>query len=108
MLFHFSFFASFLFFFSFFFFFFLMMRRPPRSTLFPYTTLFRSRLSAMRRRVALTYSSSVRSVAKVSCWLKDRKSTRLNSSHLGISYAVFCLKKKKKTSKQHSTLRSRD
>src|SRR6266566_8956466 len=69
-----------------FFFFFLMIRRPPRSTLFPYTTLFRSRQLPS------------------GCWCQarrwrphpDRKSTRLNSSHLVISYAVFCLKKKKK------------
>src|SRR5439155_19981033 len=68
-------------------FFFLMIRRPPRSTLFPYTTLFRSHRVAppgMRR----------------GCWgrswqHRDRKSTRLNSSHVAISYAVFCLKKKK-------------
>src|SRR5260221_6706909 len=71
------------------FFFFLMIRRPPRSTLFPYTTLFRSvegRLSVM----ALTWPPS----ASVMAW-PDRKSTRLNSSHTVISYAVFCLKKKK-------------
>src|SRR5476649_3050036 len=70
-------------------FFFLMIRRPPRSTLFPYTTLFRSRFRRAR-------TSSAPS--KRSCWKKrDRKSTRLNSSHTVISYAVFCLKKKKKT-----------
>src|ERR1035437_7120235 len=70
------------------FFFFLMIRRPPRSTLFPYTTLFRSSGNA-----------------SLGCWRQagrpatadqaDRKSTRLNSSHANISYAVFCLKKKK-------------
>src|SRR6185436_20566195 len=73
-------------FFSFFFFFFLMIRRPPRSTLFPYTTLFRppcNRPSCWRR-----CSSASRRPAG------DRKSTRLNSSHQIISYAVFCLKKK--------------
>src|SRR6202171_6783435 len=70
------------------FFFFLMIRRPPRSTLFPYTTLFRSRRrhGRGRRRVQHRFVA-VRAV--------DRKSTRLNSSHLAISYAVFCLKKKK-------------
>src|SRR5215831_20105679 len=74
-------------FFFFFFFFFLMIRRPPRSTLFPYTTLFRSWLIAGGPR----HDRPPRSPGR-----QDRKSTRLNSSHLGISYAVFCLKKKKK------------
>src|SRR2546426_6485281 len=75
------------------FFFFLMIRRPPRSTLFPYTTLFRSGvvLAQQRRRreprgLAVHPHGPRR---------QDRKSTRLNSSHLVISYAVFCLKKKK-------------
>src|SRR3712207_7044893 len=93
------------------FFFFLMIRRPPRSTLFPYTTLFRSRRReglpakteihgrgrgraehpAQRRRVhAVIELAALEDLA-------DRKSTRLNSSHANISYAVFCLKKKKKT-----------
>src|SRR5947199_3887021 len=89
-------------------FFFLMMRRPPRSTLFPYTTLFRSDLSATvlpeedgnrqrdsrrehgRTRLGVVDGNRVADS-------RDRKSTRLNSSHLGISYAVFCLKKKKNT-----------
>src|SRR5574343_969640 len=71
-----------------FFFFFLMIRRPPRSTLFPYTTLFRSRHFVCGQ-TYLTYSGNCSSI-------KDRKSTRLNSSHITISYAVFCLKKKKK------------
>src|SRR5471030_3413271 len=70
-----------------FFFFFLMIRRPPRSTLFPYTTLFRSN-------PCLGTPCTARRVSRRH--LRDRKSTRLNSSHLGISYAVFCLKKKKK------------
>src|SRR6267143_1027943 len=76
------------FFFFFFFFFFLMIRRPPRSTLFPYTTLFRSSSS--------TCSSWTCPRGRIppTCWLLDRKSTRLNSSHSSISYAVFCLKKK--------------
>src|SRR5438874_8005347 len=69
-----------------------MIRRPPRSTLFPYTTLFRSRvdLSELERRIVLCYTGKPRKSA-----IKDRKSTRLNSSHVEISYAVFCLKKKK-------------
>src|ERR1039457_7411214 len=67
--------------------FFLMIRRPPRSTLFPYTTLFRSRVCC---RVAQS-RCGFRRVAELK--RPDRKSTRLNSSHLVISYAVFCLKK---------------
>src|SRR6266850_3210896 len=74
--------------FSLHFFFFLMIRRPPRSTLFPYTTLFRSPTGSSRRR-----TRSIQSCARICP--RDRKSTRLNSSHLVISYAVFCLKKKK-------------
>src|SRR5215813_3365253 len=76
------------------FFFFLMIRRPPRSTLFPYTTLFRSvfsRTHASLSFMLLTPSCSAELLEKT-----DRKSTRLNSSHVRISYAVFCLKKKKK------------
>src|SRR5256885_6721854 len=81
-----------------------MIRRPPRSTLFPYTTLFRSRdapgrdggaprrQSRRRRRAA-----GDRKRPATARGPRDRKSTRLNSSHLVISYAVFCLKKKKKT-----------
>src|SRR5476649_3038682 len=71
-----------------FFFFFLMIRRPPRSTLFPYTTLFRSK----------TWPNSAFTVGcfcGLTSMTPDRKSTRLNSSHTVISYAVFCLKKKK-------------
>src|SRR2546430_10197005 len=88
------------------FFFFLMIRRPPRSTLFPYPTLFRSPCpgppSPVRARPrATTPSRSGRRPAVRRPWLdlrtsQDRKSTRLNSSHSQISYAVFCLKKKKK------------
>src|SRR5690348_18509969 len=83
------------------FFFFLMIRRPPRSTLFPYTTLFRSRST---RRPSLRCERSrprprCRGPPTPSTW-RDRKSTRLNSSHPSISYAVFCLKKKKKQNKQ--------
>src|SRR2546427_12955489 len=91
----------------FFFFFFLMIRRPPRSTLFPYTTLFRS-ARWCRRRAKSKHLPSARWEIHVDCQLllesdggsfdpSDRKSTRLNSSHSQISYAVFCLKKKKKT-----------
>src|SRR5215203_1678335 len=69
-------------------FFFLMIRRPPRSTLFPYTTLFRSRGAAPSPR-------DRPSLRRRPC-RRDRKSTRLNSSHANISYAVFCLKKKKR------------
>src|SRR5258705_9919504 len=98
-----------------------MIRRPPRSTLFPYTTLFRSQTSllqllevlvkiavaarAFRRerrfRAGLAHCFSIFARSTTAFHLavsetRDRKSTRLNSSHLGISYAVFCLKKKKK------------
>src|SRR5258705_3955856 len=81
------------------FFFFLMIRRPPRSTLFPYTTLFRSPdvghepAEKREQRIAENREHQRAHPAKAI----DRKSTRLNSSHLGISYAVFCLKKKKKS-----------
>src|SRR5258708_11116446 len=77
------------------FFFFLMIRRPPRSTLFPYTTLFRS-----RRHHPIGAWESIRSTRSRGCRRArgDRKSTRLNSSHQIISYAVFCLKKKKRAS----------
>src|SRR5262245_64643578 len=72
-------------------FFFLMVRRPPRSTLFPYTTLFRSMVNAAIQDCPV-FGGKVKSVDDKAAL--DRKSTRLNSSHLGISYAVFCLKKK--------------
>src|SRR5438552_11339197 len=78
-----------------------MIRRPPRSTLFPYTTLFRSPLAPtlccmkMLRICRPTSSSDAMSYIHCGC-RRDRKSTRLNSSHQIISYAVFCLKKKKK------------
>src|SRR2546422_7897372 len=84
-----------------------MIRRPPRSTLFPYTTLFRSRGGAMpkSRRQFLTESSLGLIGAAVAPSMRlgeqDRKSTRLNSSHGYISYAVFCLKKKNKKDKSH-------
>src|SRR3712207_7325566 len=83
-----------------------MIRRPPRSTLFPYTTLFRSRVQLVARqrdahrrpvgRAAAARRRPVRGAAHTPAWrVGDRKSTRLNSSHANISYAVFCLKKKK-------------
>src|SRR2546426_8749707 len=78
-----------------FFFFFLMIRRPPRSTLFPYTTLFRSALSG-RMESVITSGGSPDEYCAVAMTV-DRKSTRLNSSHLVISYAVSCMKKKKNT-----------
>src|SRR2546427_6994524 len=70
-----------------------MIRRPPRSTLFPYTTLFRSGKNRIGRRRGV-----FRRPGEELHWMggRDRKSTRLNSSHSQISYAVFCLKKKKK------------
>src|SRR2546426_7300171 len=83
-------------------FFFLMIRRPPRSTLFPYTTLFRSHDGgalggqAQRHRAS---DATARARHHRHLLVQDRKSTRLNSSHLVISYAVFCLKKKKKMKK---------
>src|SRR5256885_4140246 len=97
-----------------------MIRRPPRSTLFPYTTLFRSDVNVAgairgQRRQAAKRRPQINR-AKVDIQTKflaqreeaalDRKSTRLNSSHLVISYAVFCLKKKKKTTDNNYTSRS--
>src|SRR3989442_11818281 len=80
-------------------FFFLMIRRPPRSTLFPYTTLFRSLADYFRRleqrsRPAINLGTFVGAGGIRNYVIGDRKSTRLNSSHVRISYAVFCLKKK--------------
>src|SRR5205807_8865111 len=83
------------------FFFFLMIRRPPRSTLFPYTTLFRSPRD--RPAHAPDLHRLGRRVRPAPLGRRDRKSTRLNSSHLVISYAVFCLKKKKKKKKKKIT-----
>src|SRR2546426_3643161 len=90
---------------SFYSFFFLMIRRPPRSTLFPYTTLFRScypessnqgsQWKRSRYALAEDWAAVRAEKQKALSWMEDRKSTRLNSSHLVISYAVFCLKKKK-------------
>src|SRR2546426_5639151 len=82
-----------------------MIRRPPRSTLFPYTTLFRSysswtmsQFSLLAGTSHLLPSSNARRGTTPTANASDRKSTRLNSSHLVISYAVFCLKKKKNKS----------
>src|SRR5688572_32707021 len=84
-----------------------MMRRPPRSTLFPYTTLFRSSPQVGRQLVPRRRQGAVElaghSPHKHRAANQDRKSTRLNSSHSQISYAVFCLKKKKKTPTLHLT-----
>src|SRR2546430_12880694 len=84
-----------------------MIRRPPRSTLFPYTTLFRSPLSAIvrfmdRESDNFTAEMLLKQLGAVELehGTRDRKSTRLNSSHSQISYAVFCLKKKKKKKTQ--------
>src|SRR5258705_9356056 len=87
-----------------------MIRRPPRSTLFPYTTLFRSgrgragriALGNLLRNHRLKFAKYVLRATCTRMNASDRKSTRLNSSHLGISYAVFCLKKKKKKKKLRS------
>src|SRR2546430_9690296 len=71
-----------------------MIRRPPRSTLFPYTTLFRSSPDLYLDRHAADLTAFLQKIIRLRT-VKDRKSTRLNSSHSQISYAVFCLKKKK-------------
>src|SRR5207302_9667474 len=88
-------------------FFFLLIRRPPRSTLFPYTTLFRSEFlsapgnASNHLRHGSFFADGTYSANKVAQPASgDRKSTRLNSSHVKISYAVFCLKKKKKKNNQ--------
>src|SRR5438552_9890321 len=94
-----------------FYFFFLMIPRPPRSTLFPYTTLFRSRGAAARGArggasrlsVVRSHPRYVRPPPRARESPQDRKSTRLNSSHQIISYAVFCLKKKKTQKQKHLT-----
>src|SRR2546429_4130083 len=80
-----------------------MIRRPPRSTLFPYTTLFRSRGSAPARLLPRLLPLVRASAHPPPTHMGDRKSTRLNSSHGYISYAVFCLKKKKKNTISRST-----
>src|SRR5688572_32350095 len=84
-----------------------MIRRPPRSTLFPYTTLFRSHgveaLLRWQRGAELVGADEIIALAEET----DRKSTRLNSSHSQISYAVFCLKKKNKKKKKHKNNKKR-
>src|SRR2546427_6028342 len=83
-----------------------MIRRPPRSTLFPYTTLFRSHPSGIgssRSRTLSRERTSGRTERASTTAPADRKSTRLNSSHSQISYAVFCLKKKKKSENNDSS-----
>src|SRR5439155_18144230 len=79
-----------------------MIRRPPRSTLFPYTTLFRSRTG--REASVRQHGVQFRLVGLIGDHGLDRKSTRLNSSHVAISYAVFCLKKKKKKKKKKNNV----
>src|SRR3712207_8354767 len=97
-----------------------MIRRPPRSTLFPYTTLFRSLAVRAQAQLSVEDGTATRSAVCLTGWYEaqwyndafaetvqasiDRKSTRLNSSHANISYAVFCLKKKKENT---SELKSR-
>src|SRR5699024_12690441 len=97
-------------------FFFIMIPRPPRSTLFPYTTLFRSKENSaflmQKRNTILSENMGMKIIRQTRMdqiiiqlfyAMIDRKSTRLNSSHVSISYAVFCLKKKKHT---HNTMKS--
>src|SRR5256885_12519347 len=87
-------------------FFFLMIRRPPRSTLFPYTTLFRSCASTSNRNFEGRQGRGGRThLVSPMMAVADRKSTRLNSSHLVISYAVFCLKKKHRRQPCHTSVR---
>src|SRR5438477_5347018 len=92
-------------------FFFLMIRRPPRSTLFPYTTLFRSDAAPIAftveawEEIGADRAASADRLLGADLFPGDRKSTRLNSSHMSISYAVFCLKKKKQPRKQTYSLR---
>src|SRR3712207_8845390 len=90
-----------------------MIRRPPRSTLFPYTTLFRSASTDMRlftaaRIAGLPYTTKCSPNRITLAGAEDRKSTRLNSSHANISYAVFCLKKKNFTYANARIRRSSD
>src|SRR5256885_2606552 len=89
-----------------------MIRRPPRSTLFPYTTLFRSPIKPRACEIPITFDGTIGNIKYLGnssverppknfiSTIRDRKSTRLNSSHLVISYAVFCLKKKTDTDRQ--------
>src|SRR5574343_257557 len=88
------------------FFFFLMIRRPPRSTLFPYTTLFRSNIQQITTKEAVWITGKQRPQNFKTFFARDRTSTRLNSSHITISYAVFCLKKKKERRSSAKRLRT--
>src|SRR4051794_41393723 len=81
-----------------------MIRRPPRSTLFPYTTLFRSDLEFVQFHPTMLYAGDAGGRRPLITGVQDRKSTRLNSSHPSISYAVFCLKKKNNLDRQHHHL----
>src|SRR5258707_7388383 len=88
-----------------------MIRRPPRSTLFPYTTLFRSQIYRGVRAITKDAAGHLAidgDGEPVEWALEDRKSTRLNSSHANISYAVFCLKKKNHTGAVYMTVRQKD
>src|SRR5690349_23505429 len=85
-----------------------MIRRPPRSTLFPYTTLFRSEELTEAIRSVAAGETLIRFTAADRILAGDRKSTRLNSSHVEISYAVFCLKKKKTIIRPPDTFRAFD
>src|SRR5438132_5335589 len=86
-----------------------MRPQPPTSTLFPYTTLFRSQAASAWRRTPMTRSHNPRRASTPGLgwppFARDRKSTRLNSSHTVISYAVFCLKKKKQAKEQDKKYR---
>src|SRR2546422_6043441 len=85
-----------------------MIRRPPRSTLFPYTTLFRSHEPVPLRLFRRPATQLLMRAARGATLPRDRKSTRLNSSHGYISYAVFCLKKKKKNNnREHEAIREK-
>src|SRR5437870_9721494 len=84
-----------------------MIRRPPRSTLFPYTTLFRSRTRSREKFSGISSTNRTLPSCK-SLRASDRKSTRLNSSHVAISYAVFCLKKKKKKQNNKTNTYNKD
>src|SRR3712207_8489927 len=97
-----------------------MIRRPPRSTLFPYTTLFRSEMGVViekhhhevaqsQHELGMKFGPLVQMADQLQVYkycIQDRKSTRLNSSHANISYAVFCLKKKKNNNSRHSSTKS--
>src|SRR5438270_5266487 len=85
-----------------------MIRRPPRSTLFPYTTLFRSVTATASQRALSGREKRALALLGLPTFGLDRKSTRLNSSHSQISYAVFCLKKKKKNKKNTKKIKKKN